>query len=309
MSHNPVIETQDLTVYYGNQRGIEGLQLTIEPGEVFGFLGPNGAGKTTTQRALLDIIHPTRGTALIFGRDARGQGPEIRRRVGYLPGEFSPYSNVRARDFLDLFGSLQGREVDRGHRRSLCDRLELDPSRRIREYSHGNRQKVGIVAAFMGEPDLLILDEPTIGLDPLVQQTVLELVREARAQGRTVFFSSHNLTEVQTVCDRVGIIREGRLVKTESVEALMRRQFKRIRFTFRQEPPAGTFDLDGVLELGREGRSVLLEVRSNLGVVIERAAGFGVTDVDVPPVTLEEIFLAFYDRPSNGRQDGKPAVA
>jgi ABC-2 type transport system ATP-binding protein len=303
MSDNPVIETHDLTVYYGKQRGIEGLDLVVEPGEVFGFLGPNGAGKTTTQRALLDVIHLTRGTATIFGLDSHSQGPQVRDRIGTLPGEFSPYPNMRARAFLDLFASLQGRVVDRAYRRDLFDRLGLDPSRRIREYSHGNRQKVGIVAAFMGKPDLLILDEPTIGLDPLVQQAVLELVREARDQGRTVFFSSHNLPEVQAVCDRVGIIRDGHLVKTESVEALTQRQFKRVRFAFRHVPPPGAFDLDGVVETERDDPWIQLEVRRNLETVMKRAADFGVVDIDVPPVTLEEIFLAFYDRSSSGGSD------
>ncbi|MGA9533445.1 MAG: ABC transporter ATP-binding protein [Anaerolineales bacterium] len=303
MTNNPVIATDSLTVFYGSHRGIEDVNLTVERGEVFGFLGPNGAGKTTTQRALLDVIHPTNGQASIFGLDSQAEGPAIRQRVGYLPGEFSPYASMRARDFLDLFASLQGRPVDRGYRRQLESRLGLDTSRRIRQYSHGNKQKVGIVAAFMGRPDLLILDEPTIGLDPLVQQTVLELVREARGAGRTVFFSSHNLPEVQAVCDRVGIIREGRLIKTESVETLTRRQFKRVLLTLHEPAPPDAFEFEGVTETGRDGNRVMLEVRRHLDRVMERAVAYGIVDIDIPPVTLEEIFLAFYDRSLNGGDD------
>jgi ABC-2 type transport system ATP-binding protein len=206
-----IIETQDLTVYYGKHRGIVDVDLSVEKGEVFGFLGPNGAGKTTTQRVLIDVIRPTKGRATIFGLDCRKQGVSIRKRVGYLPGELSLYPNMRGRDFLHMLASLQEKKVERSYRQQLYERLNFDPTRKMKQYSHGNKQKIGIVAAFMGKPDLLILDEPTTGLDPLVQQIVMELVKEAKDDGRTVFFSSHILPEVQAVCDRVGIIREGQL--------------------------------------------------------------------------------------------------
>ena len=281
---------------YGRHRGIVDVNLAVEEGEVFGFLGPNGSGKTTTQRVLLDIIRPTRGGARIFGQDCRANGPALRRRVGYLPGELRLYPGMRARQFLDLLASLYGRQVDRQYRRKLFERLDLDPSRRMKEYSSGNRQKVGIIAAFMGQPDLLVLDEPTTGLDPLVQQTVHELVKEARDEGRTVFFSSHILPEVQAVCDRVGIIRDGRLIKTERVETLMRQQFKRLHLTLRKPPPAEAFAIAGVHEQGREGATVMLEVHQNLERVMASAVPFGIVDVETLPVTLEEIFLAYYGR-------------
>jgi len=295
-----IIATSNLTMFYGKYPGILEIDLSVRKGEVFGFLGPNGAGKTTTQRILLDIIHATAGRATIFGLDSRREGPAIRKRVGYLPGEFSAYPNLRAQEFLDLLASLQVRRVDPAYRRELYDRLALDPSRKIKQYSHGTRQKIAIVAAFMARPELLILDEPTIGLDPLVQQTVLELVREARAEGRTVFFSSHILSEVQAVCDRVGIIRDGQLICTESVETLTRRQFKRVRLTLQELPPPDLFHLKGITETGRDGKQVTLEVRQGLEQLMQKAASFGIEDIEVPPVTLEEIFLAFYERPNAG---------
>ena len=290
-----VIETNDLTVYYGKHRGIVEINLSVERGEVFGFLGPNGAGKTTTQRVLLDVIHPTKGQASIFGLDCRRNGVNIRKRIGYLPGEFSLYPNMKAQDFLNMLASFHEKKVERPYLCELYDRLDLDPSRRMKQYSHGNRQKIGIVAAFMAKPDLLILDEPTSGLDPIAHQVVMELVREARDEGRTVFFSSHNLPEVQSICDRVGMIKEGRLIKTEHVEALTKQRFKRIHLTLGKNPPSDAFDIEGVIETGRAGQTIMLEIRRGLEEALKKAVEYGVEDIETPPVTLEEIFLAFYD--------------
>ena len=295
-----VIETRDLTVFYGHHRGILNLNLSVKRGEVFGFLGPNGAGKTTTQRVLLDVIHPTRGQASIFGLDSQKEGVAIRSRVGYLPGEFRPYLNMRGGQFLDLLASLHRSRVGDSYRRELCERLELNPSRRLKHYSHGSKQKIGIIAAFMSKPEVLILDEPTIGLDPLAQQTVLELVREARDEGRTVFFSSHNLPEVQAVCDRVGIIREGKLVKTESVETLINQRFNRLKLALRQSPPLDAFNIEGVAETSRDGSSVILEIQQDLDVVLKKALSYGIENIATLPVTLEDIFLAYYDRHNRG---------
>lgn len=297
---NPVVETHNLSVYYGRHRGIEDVNLSVEQGEVFGFLGPNGAGKTTTQRVLLDVIHPSGGQAMIFGRDCQKEGVDIRKRIGYLPGELSLYPNMKGMAFLDMLASLHEKALDPAYLRQLFERLDLDPSRRMKEYSRGNKQKIGIVAAFMNKPDLLILDEPTSGLDPLVQQTVMELVQEVKEDGRTVFFSSHILPEVQSVCDRVGIIREGHLVKTERIEALTTQSFKRLHLTLKTVPPVDAFALEGVTETGRYDQTIMLEVRDGLSKVIEIAMPFGIVDIDTPPVTLEEIFLAFYDRKPNG---------
>lgn len=295
-----VIETHDLTVYYGKHRGIEKVNLAVERGEVFGFLGPNGAGKTTTQRVLMDVIHPSSGRATVFGMDCQKEGVAIRKRLSYLPGELNLYPNMRANAFLDMLASLQDGNTDKRYRDQLCQRLDLDPTRKMKEYSRGNKQKVGVVAAFMDKPDLMILDEPTSGLDPLVQQTVMELVREVKADGRTVFFSSHILPEVQAVCDRVGIIRDGQLIQTASVESLTKQAFKRLYLSFQNMPPADAFTMDGVTETGRDGQTVMLEVRSGLAKVMEIAAAYQIQDVESPQVTLEEIFLNFYGRTSNG---------
>ena len=293
-----IIETEGLTVYYGRQRGIVDVDLQVRQGEVFGFLGPNGAGKTTLQRVCLDVIRPTRGRASIFGLDCQKDGVAVRKRIGYLPGELSLYPGMKGEAFLQLLASLRDTKVDRSFRQQLIERLDLDPSRKMRAYSRGNKQKVGIIAAFMGKPDLLVLDEPTSGLDPLMQQVVLELVREARAEGRTIFFSSHNLPEVQAVCDRVGIIREGRLVRTDQVETLTHRQFKRLQNRFRELPPAKAFAFDSITETKRDGRVVTFEIGSNMTRFMEAAVPYGIEDIESLPVTLEEIFLAFYDSES-----------
>ncbi|MCL7454289.1 MAG: ABC transporter ATP-binding protein [Anaerolineae bacterium] len=295
-----VIETHGLSVYYGRHRGILDVDLRVERGEVFGFLGPNGAGKTTTQRVLMDIIRPTAGQARMFGLDCQKDGVAARERVGYLPGELSLHESMRVSRFFEMYRSLQRGNADPRHWRTLSERLELDTERRLGQLSRGNKQKVGVVTAFMNKPDLLILDEPTTGLDPLVQQTVMELVREASQAGATVFFSSHILPEVQAVCDRVGIIREGQLVATERVEDLIRQHFKRVRLSFATMPPDDAFALDGVTVLARDGQSVTLEIRQHLAGVMETASGLGITDIETIPVSLEEIFMAYYGRGNGG---------
>jgi len=296
------IETKDLTVYYGSHRGILDVDLKVEKGEVFGFLGPNGAGKTTTERVLLDVIRPNKGSARIFGLDCQTDGVEARKKVSYLPGELSLYDNMKATAFFDMVNNMRGNNGDKAYRDQLCERLDLDVSRKIRNYSRGNKQKVGIVVAFMNKPELLILDEPTGGLDPLVQQTVMELVREVNDEGKTVFFSSHILPEVQAVCDRVGIIRDGQLVATERVEDLMRQHFKRLRLNFGNMPPVGTFVQDGVKEVARDEQGLTLEVYKNLNMVMETAVSFGITDIETTPVSLEEIFLTYYGK-GNGENN------
>jgi ABC-2 type transport system ATP-binding protein len=295
-----IIETRNLTVYYGKHRGIKDVNLTVERGEAFGFLGPNGAGKTTTQRVLLDVIRPTSGSASIFGLDCREQGVELRRRVGYLPGELALYKEMRADQFFKMYEYLRGDSGANGYWRELAGRLDLDTSRKIDNFSRGNKQKVGVVAAFMGKPDLLVLDEPTSGLDPLVQQTVMEMVREVKADGRTVFFSSHILPEVQAVCDRVGIIREGQLVATQRVEDLIAARLNRMTLIFAALPPAEIFNLEGVTEISRTEQSVTLEVRENLPAVLAAAAQHDIRDIETHNMSLEEIFLDYYGRKNGG---------
>jgi len=297
-----VIETRDLTVYYGVHRGILDVNLTVDKGEVFGFLGPNGAGKTTTQRVLLDVFPPTAGKATVFGLDCQQQGVEMRQRIGYLPGELALYTNMKASQFFRMYEYLRGGNSTKDYWRELADRLDLDTTRKISQFSRGNKQKVGVVAAFMSRAELLVLDEPTGGLDPLVQRTVLDLVREAKSEGRTVFFSSHILSEVQAVCDRVGIIRDGQLVALQRVEDLFAQRMNRMSLIFDELPPAGAFDFSGVTELECSERSIMLEVRENLPQVLAAAAQHGVVDIDTHNISLEEIFLAYYGK-GNGENN------
>jgi len=297
---NNVIETRDLTVYYGKHRGILDVNLSVEKGEVFGFLGPNGAGKTTTQRVLLDVFPPTKGQATVFGKDCHKDGVEIRKQIGYLPGELALYANMKARDFFKMYEYLRKDKKSNGYWRELADRLDLDTSRKISQFSRGNKQKVGVVAAFMDRADLLILDEPTGGLDPLIQKTVLELVKETKAEGRTVFFSSHILSEVQAVCDQVGIIRDGQLVATQRVEDLVAQRMNRMTMIFDGQPPSGAFNFEGVSEIDVTRQSVTLEVRDNLPAVLSAAASNNVMDIETHNISLEEIFLAYYSKDEGG---------
>ena len=297
---NNVIDTRDLTVYYGKHRGVLDVNLTVEKGEVFGFLGPNGAGKTTTQRVLLDVFPPTSGQATIFGKDCQKDGVAIRKHIGYLPGELALYANMKARDFFKMYEYLRKDTKSKGYWRELAERLDLDTSRKISQFSRGNKQKVGVVAAFMDRADLLILDEPTGGLDPLVQKTVLEFVKETKADGRTVFFSSHILSEVQAVCDRVGIIRDGQLVATQRVGDLFAQRMNRITLIFEDHPPVGVFNIEGVSEMDVTHQSITLEVRENLPAVLTAAAQHNVMDIETHNISLEEIFLAYYSKDEGG---------
>src|SRR5262245_23799581 len=266
-----VIRAEQLTKSYGQNRGIIDVDFEVEQGEVFGFLGPNGAGKTTTIRLLLDLIRPTSGRFTVFGLDSRRSSVAIRKRLGYLPGDLRLYERMTGADLLRYFGHLRGLDgTERG--RQLADRLDLDLDRRIKELSRGNRQKVGIVQAFMHEPDLLVLDEPTSGLDPLVQETFYELVGEATERGGTVFLSSHVLSEVQHMADRVGLIREGRLDLVDSVENL-RSAFTHVEATFAEPPSADAFDgVPGVQRVERDGNVVRFAFEGEIDPLLKALA-------------------------------------
>lgn len=286
------ILTQDLTKYYGRRRGILGLSLEVERGEVFGFLGPNGAGKTTTIRLLLDLLRPTSGRAFVLGWPLPSESLEVRRRVGYLPGELAFYEELSGLAFLRYLAALRG-GVDWGHVRLLAERLELDLTRPIRTLSKGNRQKLGLLQAFMHRPELLILDEPTSGLDPLAQRTFQELVREAVREGATVFLSSHVLSEVQALCDRVGIVREGRLVAVEEVRRLQ--GLRRVRMQFAEPVPEEAFSgLPGLRDVRVEGPWLTATVLGSLDPLIKALARYEVRDLTVEEPDLEELILAYY---------------
>ncbi|MDP9299890.1 MAG: ABC transporter ATP-binding protein [Actinomycetota bacterium] len=290
-----VIQVQDLTKRYGTSRGVEDLTFEVGRGEAFGFLGPNGAGKTTTIRTILDFIRPTSGTVRVFGMDPRREGVRVHQRVGYLPGELALYERMTGEAFLRAFAELRGGD---GSARvaDLADRLGLDLSKRIHELSHGNKQKIGLVQAFMHHPDLLILDEPTQGLDPLVQQTFYAIVEEQRDHGAAIFLSSHVMPEVERVCDRVGIIREGRLATVADIGELKARVVRRLEFHFGMSVPVSAFEhLPGVKDVSMHGDSVILSVEGSVDAVIKEAARHDVVSVETHQPSLEEAFLAFYD--------------
>ncbi len=297
-----VVLTEGLAKRYGRQQALHGLDLAVQPGEVFGFLGPNGAGKTTTIRLLLDLIRPSGGSVLVFGMDPRTHGVEIRRRAGYLPGELRLEGRQSAGELLTFLGNLRG-GVEPRRIESLAERLDLDLLRPIRGLSKGNKQKVGVVQAFMHQPDLLILDEPSSGLDPLLQQEFLAMVREARAQGQTVFMSSHVLAEVQHVADRVGIIRAGRMVTVSDVESMRERAVRRVQIHFDAEVPEAAFAfLPGVRDLRVEGDTLHCMIDGKADALIKAAAQFTVLDLLVEEPDLEDIFLAYYTE-SPGESD------
>ncbi|MGA2512099.1 MAG: ABC transporter ATP-binding protein [Candidatus Limnocylindrales bacterium] len=293
-----VIRTEKLTKSYGSHRGIVEVDLEVQKGEVFGFLGPNGAGKTTTIRVLLDLIRPTSGKAYVFDIESSVDPVAIHRRIGYLPGEFALYDRLTGGQTLEYFGNLRG-GVDRAYRARLIELFDLDPSRRFREYSKGNKQKVGLIAALQHRPELLILDEPTSGLDPLVQQTFFELLREAGAEGRTAFLSSHILSEVEKSCGRVAIIREGRIVQIGAVEALRDLAHHQVEMRFAGDPPAAEFaNLPGVSDIAVEDHLLRLRVFGSITPVVQAAARAGIIDFLSREPSLEETFLAQYGRES-----------
>jgi ABC-2 type transport system ATP-binding protein len=289
-----IIETERLTKAYGVHRGIIDLDLEVGQGEVFGFLGPNGAGKTTTMRVLLDLIRPTSGTARVFGIETTADPVAIHRRVGYLPGEFDLYDRLTGAQTIAYFGNLRG-GVDKAYVAELVERLDFDPSRRFKEYSKGNKQKVGLIVALQHRPDLLILDEPTAGLDPLIQQTFFALVEEARRDGRTIFLSSHIIDEVDRTCDRVAIIREGRLVQVDRIEAIRELAFHHVELTFGSPVAPGLFEgLSGVSDVATRDNVVTMRVNGPIGAVVTVAAQHGIVDVVSREPNLEDVFLAQY---------------
>ena len=292
-----IIQTNHLTKSYGRSRGIINVNFSIEEGEVFGFLGPNGAGKTTSMRILMGLLHANNGSAIIGGMDCWKQATDVKKLVGYLPGEFSFDPGMRGAQIIEYLGHLRG-GVDQAYVRQLVERLGLDPSKRFREYSHGNKQKVGLVQAFMHKPRLLILDEPTSGLDPLNQQEFYRMVAEVRAEGRTVFLSSHILPEVEHTCDRVAIIREGRLVKIDHVSSLKEIHQYDVEITFTGPAEGSWFkNVMGVANVARgaDEHTLQLSVQGELTEIIHIASQHNATNITTHEPTLEEVFLRYYE--------------
>lgn len=294
MSGAVVIAARGLSKDYGSGRGVFDLDLEVEQGEVFGFLGPNGAGKSTTIRLLLDLIRPTAGSVRVLGLDAHADSLEVRRRVGFLPADLALYPRLTGRVMLNHLAALRG-GVDRRVRDALVDRFDADLDRPVRELSSGNRQKLGLIQAFMHEPELLILDEPISGLDPLVQQSFHALLAEVSGQGRTVFLSSHTLSEVERVTDRVAILRQGRLVVVDSVENLRKVAVQRLEFEFTAPVDAAEFAaLPGVTEAKADGTIVTVGFEGSADAVVKAAARHELRTVRAHEDDLEDIFLRYY---------------
>ena len=291
MSDNHVIRTENLTKYYGKARGIIGLDLKVNQGECFGFIGPNGAGKSTTIRTLLGLISPTSGSASVLGKDIVTQKQDILRETGYLPSEAVFYSGMKVRDILRLSADLRGKDCSK-EAEALCERLDLDITRKAENLSFGNRKKVAIVCALQSNPSLLILDEPTGGLDPLMQHEFFEIIRERNQSGTTVFISSHILSEVQNNCTRAAVIREGRIIACDNVDELGRSNARRVSVS-------GEIDLAGLegikdLQTGEKNTSFLYS--GDMNTLISRLSKGNVKDLSISEPDLEEIFLHYYEK-------------
>jgi len=292
---NNVIHTENLTkVYTGSARALDNLNLDVQRGEIFGYLGPNGAGKTTTIRLLLDFIRPTTGQASVLGMDARRDSIAIKQRVGYLPGELNLWDKQTAQQILYFIGQARG-GYDAKYVAELAERLQFDVSKKVRSYSTGNKRKLGLILALMNKPDLLILDEPSSGLDPLMQQTFYQLMEEARNDGRTVFLSSHILSEVQAICDRVGILRSGQLQAVQRVDELMHADFRHVLLRFRDPVPASVLaTVPGVSAISAEANTLKFQLIGDFAPVLSAISTLYVKDIEVQEPSLEEVFLKFY---------------
>jgi ABC-2 type transport system ATP-binding protein len=303
-----VIDIRGLTKFYGAHVGVKDVNLTVNRGEIMGFLGPNGAGKTTTMRCCLALIAKTAGSVSIFGMDSHDNAVAIRRKTGYLPGDFGLIPNITVEAYLSYLLSLS----DCGAKtkmRELGDRLDLDLSRKTNELSKGNRQKVGIVQTLMADQDLVIMDEPTAGLDPLMQQEFYKILREEQRQGTTVFMSSHILAEVETVCDRVAIIRKGRLQMVEDIQMLQEKTGKVLEVEFRDSVDPEELRLEGVSDLRQDNGRFILTVHENLDQVIKRVSNYKILNMNLKTYSLEQLFLKYYGNDDTGKPDENNARA
>jgi len=288
-----IIEVNKLTKYYGKSRGIIDVSFNVEEGEIFGFIGPNGAGKSTTIRLMLSLIHTTSGSVRVFGKDVTKHGPEIRRNIGYLPSEVFYYEGMKVVDLLKYSASFYGKDcTQRMH--ELSDLMELEMNRRISDLSYGNKKKVGIVQGLLHSPKLLFLDEPTAGLDPLMQRKFFDLIRKENARGVTVFFSSHILGEVQRLCTRVGIIREGKIVEVSDIRALQKNNYKKVSVTAEGLNPKA-FELPGVSNIQVEDGTLHFFFKGDINAVLQRLGTLQVVDATIEEPTLEEIFMHYYE--------------
>jgi ABC-2 type transport system ATP-binding protein len=300
------ISIRGLTKRYGNVQAVNNLSLEVAPGEILGFLGLNGAGKTTTIRILLDLLRPNSGNAFILGHDCQADGLRARRTIGYLPGEMGIYSDLTGREVLDLLARLNDHAIDRARRGELQERLafpESDLRRRLREYSTGMKRKLGLIQAFQADPLLLILDEPTEGLDPLMQESFYKLLLDVKGRGRTVFLSSHVLSEVDRVCDRIALVRKGELVLLATVEETRKLAARQVRVSFAEDVPAVAGLSTGTEVIETFPRLWNLKVEGPLGPLLRAVATLPVRDIEIAEAKLEDVILKYY---RDGKGDLKP---
>lgn len=293
MDEEPVMKIRGLTKFYGDILGIKDLDLDVYPGEIMGFLGPNGAGKTTTIRTCLGFLRKTAGDVKIFGLDSHKDSVEIKRKIGYLPGDFGMIPDLKVRTFLKYLLSLSEVKSEK-KMKVLGDKLDLEFDKKIKQLSKGNRQKVGIVQAFMADQDLIILDEPTAGLDPLMQQRFYEILREEKENGKTIFMSSHILAEVEEVCDRVAIIKNGRLQVVEDIGSLQQKMGKKLTVEFREEVDTDMFRMKGVNQIQKDGKKITMVVTDNLDETIKKISSRKIITMNLETFSLEQLFLRYY---------------
>ena len=290
-----VIEINNLTKMYGKARGIEDVSFDVKEGEIFGFIGPNGAGKSTTIRTLLSLIYPTRGSATIFGKDIITAAPEIKKDIGYLPSEVFYYDNMKVMELLKYSASFYKKDCTK-RIKELADIMELDLTKKIDDLSLGNKKKVGIVQGLLHEPKLIILDEPTSGLDPLMQQKFFDLLEKENKKGATILFSSHILSEVQRLCDRVGIIKDGRIVTVEKISTLKENTYKKFKIESKSLIDKNLFDIEGVNQLEQDGGTISFLFRGNINSIMKKIAEIEIANLWVEEPDLEEIFMHYYEK-------------
>ncbi|PIY95495.1 MAG: ABC transporter [Candidatus Kerfeldbacteria bacterium CG_4_10_14_0_8_um_filter_42_10] len=289
----PTIDIQNLKKYFGKVKAVDGISLSVEQGEIFGFLGPNGAGKTTTIRCMMDFIRPLSGSIEILGKNAQKDSVELKKQIGYLSGYVSLYDKWTGQDHIDFVSSLNGAK---DHSKELTERFDFDPTKKTKGLSSGNKQKLGLIMAFMFQPKILILDEPTIALDPLLQNTVYELLSELTNNGSTVFMSSHNLAEVDRTCSRVGIIKDGKIVAVQSIQALKEMRMYTVTAYFSDHFDKREFDLEGIEIIKELPSGLVLNVRGDLDPLIKKLGQFDIKDLEIEHASLDDIFLEYYKK-------------
>jgi ABC-2 type transport system ATP-binding protein len=294
-TQNNVIEINNLTKYYGKSRGIIDVSFNVEEGEIFGFIGPNGAGKSTTIRTILSLIYPTSGSAKIFGKDCIEFGPEIKKEIGYLPSEVFYYDDMRVDDLLKYSASFYKKDCSK-RIIELAEIMELDLRKKIDDLSFGNKKKVGIVQGLLHDPKLIILDEPTSGLDPLMQQKFFDLLKDENKKGATILFSSHILSEVQKLCERVAIIKEGRIISLERISALRENSYKKIKAETPAEIVTDFFTIEGVSNIEVKDNIISFLFRGNINLILKKLSAIELSNLWIEEPDLEEIFMHYYEK-------------